>query len=96
MSPETEKICNFASRHFNINCRMLLSHSTTDECSIARYMVWHYLHQEKKVSAAVLAKDFCRTKRAIFAGLSKIRNGIKKQKYYKDIYSNFKYEYDNR
>ena len=91
---ETNKICTFAAKHFNVHLSLIYSHSTTDECSIARYMIWYYLHYELGASVAKIAKDFNRTKRAVFAGLSKIRNGIKKQKFYKDIYTTFKVGYE--
>lgn len=93
MESKIEKLSRFASRYFNVEERRLYSNSTDNQSSLARYIVWYYLHRECKVSAGVLSKGYFRQRRAIFRGISKFDWMIKNQKMYKDMYDKFVEEY---
>lgn len=93
MESKIEKLSRFASRYFNVEERRLYSNNTDNQSSLARYIVWYYLHRECGVSAGVLAKEFFRQRRAIFRGISKLDWMINNQKMYRELYDKFVEEY---
>lgn len=93
MESKIEKLSRFASRYFNVEERRLYSNNTDNQSSLARYIVWYYLHRECEVPAGVLSKEYFRQRRAIFRGISKFDWMIKNQKMYKDMYDKFVEEY---
>lgn len=93
MESKIEKLSGFASRYFNLNETSLYSGNTDNTSSLARYILWYYLHKECEVSAGVLAKEFFRQRRAIFRGISKLDWMINNQKMYRELYDKFVEEY---
>lgn len=93
MNNKIEEIVKFASEYFGIKESRLLSHDTSDDCSICRYIVWHYLHYEKELSTRTICEYFGRTKDTVFKGLAKIKNCMRLQTYYRNMYSMFVQEY---
>lgn len=93
MKSKIEKLSRFVSKYFNVNEKSLYSICTDNDTSYARYIVWYYLHKEESVSAGVLAKEFCRDRRTIFRGISKLDWMIRNQRMYKEMYDKFIEEY---
>lgn len=96
MESKIEKLCRFASKYFNVEERDLYSECKVSDCVMARHVLWHYLHCECEFSVGVLSKEFMKERRTIFKGISKIKNGIKRQRYYRDIYEKFVEEYNKK
>lgn len=96
MESKIEKLCRFASKYFNVDERELYSDGRKSNCVIARHVLWYYLHCELGFSAGELSKEFLKDRRTIFLGISKIKNGIKRQRYYRDIYDSFIEEYNKK
>lgn len=96
MESKIEKLCRFASKYFNVEERDLYSEGRKSNCVMARHVLWHYLHFELGFSAGDLSKEFLKDRRTIFLGISKIKNGIKRQRYYRDIYEKFVEEYKKK
>ena len=94
MDKKIEELVTFASIHFKISESKIYSHLTHDEYSIVRYIIWFYLHYRENLPISIIAKSFYRSKRTIFYGISKIRDNIKNQRIYKDMYSTFCSEYE--
>lgn len=63
--------------------------SKTEKCTTARYIIWYYLHYNKRKSIAQIAHQFHYAVRTVCYGISKIRDGILHQKYYKEQYDQF-------
>lgn len=42
-----------------------------------RYMIWHYLHYNRKMSSGRLSREFGRTKRTIFRGMRLLRHQMR-------------------
>lgn len=96
MESKIEKLCRFASKYFNVDERELYSEGRKSNCVMARHVLWYYLHCELGFSAGELSKEFLKDRRTIFLGISKIKNGIKRQRYYRDIYDSFVEEYNKK
>lgn len=94
MNNKIEEIVKFASKYFGIKESRLLSHDTSDDCSICRYIVWHYLHYEKEFSTRTICEYFGRTKDAVFKGLAKIKSSMNMQMHYRNMYGMFVQEYE--
>lgn len=94
MESKIEKLVRFASDYFKISEERIYGHITTDDCSIARYFIWHYLHYQNDTPTSVIGKAFCREKRTIFYGISKIKNSINMQMHYRNMYGMFVQEYE--
>lgn len=93
MKSNIADLCKFASRYFDVEENEIYSHSRTGNCVNAKHIIWYHLHVEDGMSVGKLAQEFFKTRRTIFMGISKIRNGIKTQRYYRDLYNNFITEY---
>lgn len=85
---------DFLVRYFNISMEDLYSNSKKGNHVLARFLLWYLLHYEFGVSSYVLAQEYKKSRRNIMIALSKFRNGITTQKYYRDIYENFKKEFE--
>lgn len=96
MESKIEKLCRFTSKYFNIEERDLYSEGRKSNCVMARHVLWYYLHYEFGISARELSKEFMKDRRTIFLGISKIKNGVKRQRYYRDIYDSFVEEYNKK
>lgn len=96
MKSKIEKLCRFASKYFNVEERDLYSNGKLSNCVMARHVLWYYLHYECEVSVGTLSKEFLKERRSVFHGISKIKNGIKRQRYYRDIYESFVEEYNKK
>lgn len=95
MNTETEKIVKFACGYFGIKEGKIYSHNTSDDCSICRYILWYYLHYEKKITTKEIANEFFRTKITVFKGIARIKNIMKVQKCYRDMYDAFVSKYES-
>ncbi len=93
MNTEIEEIVKFACEYFGIKESKVYSHNTSDDCSICRYILWYYLHYEKKMTTKEIANEFFRTKITVFKGIARIKNCMKMQRYYRDLYQRFVKEY---
>lgn len=84
-----ERVSTFAAMHFGIDSRNIYDTHRTHICSITRHTIWYVLHCDYGISIGRLANRFLRTRRNIFIGIAKMRNGIRTQRYYADIYTDF-------
>lgn len=94
MNTEIELIVKFSCEYFGIKEGKIYSHNTSDDCSICRYILWYYLHYEKNMTTKEIANEFFRTKVTVFKGIARIKNCMKMQRYYRDLYKNFVTEYE--
>lgn len=83
---EVTKLC---LKHFGLDERDLYSSTRKGDKVLARHLLWYVLHVDYGISTGVLSREFFRTRRQIFNAINKVKNGIKKQKFYKEIYGNF-------
>lgn len=95
MINKIDEIVSFAAKYFSVKVTDLYSNVRKSECITAKHLAWYILHYEYGVNTSLLAKEFYRTRRDVFLGISKIKNGIQKQKFYKDLYERFIEEYKN-
>lgn len=93
MESKIEKLSRFVSKHFGIEEKKLYSSSRNSQITLARHFAWYYLHKELNVSIGTLSKEFFRSKRAVFKGISNIGWMIENQRIYRDMYNNFTEEY---
>lgn len=93
MEDNIKELCDFSCRHFGIKEEELYNRDKRENCVLSRYVLWYYLHYNMNVSISKLSLKFKKDKRTVFYGISKIKNGIKSHKYYRDIYNNFLDEY---
>lgn len=77
-----EEVC----KYFNVSEQQIISRDCTENVSNARYFLWYILHYEMRLSAKKLSNIYFREPRNVFRGISKIKQGIKNQPYYKAIY----------
>lgn len=82
-------INEICSRHFKIDERNLYSRCRFDEVVVARHILWYVLHVDMKMSVGKISKEFFRSKRQVFSAISKVKSGINKQKFYKELYEGF-------
>lgn len=95
MDRRVEDMCSFASRYFSIKITDLYSKTRKGNCITAKHLIWFILHYEYGFKTSELSREFFRSRRDVFLGISKIKSGIKNQKYYKDLYEKFITEYKN-
>lgn len=93
MKSKIEKLSRFTADYFNFKEEKLYSQKTDNNSSIARYFIWYYLHINENVSIGLLSKEFFRTRRTIFLGISKLKSMIKNQRMYNEMYNKFIDEY---
>lgn len=55
-----------------------------------RYVYWHILHNEQKISAGVISREFHKCRRLVYRGTSMVRYCIQYDKYFIDIYKKIK------
>lgn len=96
MNKEVEKLCAFSEKYFDLNVTDLYGKSRKEKCVIARNIIWHEMHYRYNISVSNIAKEFFKTKRNVFYGISKIKNAIKKQRFYRDLYNKFIEEYNKK
>ena len=56
---------------------------------LAKHILWYVLHSEFGISAGDISKEFYRTKRQVFGAINKVKKGLKKKRYYKELYKSF-------
>lgn len=83
---------NFSKMYFNITDEDVLGKNRKEEISVARHIIWYVLHYNFGMSISELSKTFLRSKRSIFRGISRIKNGLG-QNYYRNIYEIFMESY---
>ena len=89
-----EKIFSFSNKFFNLEEDISKSRSRKINYVLARHITWYILHYTHEFSTTEIAVLFNRTRRDVFYGISKIRDGIKYQRFYIDIYNDFIAEYN--
>lgn len=87
-----ERISFVTSKYFNLKVQDLYSKNKKSKVVIAKQLLWYILHTDLNISVGVLSKEFLRSRRNIFVAISKIRYGIKNQKYYQELYRSLKEE----
>ena len=80
---EVTRLC---LKHFDLEEKDLYSSTRKGDKVLARHLLWYVLHVDYGISTGVLSKEFFRTRRQIFNAINKIKNGIKKQRFYRDLY----------
>lgn len=90
-----DKLIKFSCEYFGIKESKLYSHNTSDDCSICRYIIWYYLHYECNLTTRKISDAFFRKKITVFKGISKFKNCLILQKYYRDMYNTFVEKYHN-
>lgn len=84
-----DKITSQCAKHFGLDERDLYSSTRNEDVVIARHLLWYILHVHYNISTGLLSKEFFRSRRQIFNGICKIKNGIKRQKFYNELYKGF-------
>lgn len=84
-----EKVTKLCLKHFGLEERDLYSSTRKGDKVMARHLLWYVLHVDYGISTGVLSKEFLRTRRQIFNAINKIKSGVNKQRFYKELYSNF-------
>lgn len=85
---EMEEIIERIALYYGINKEPLL-YSRKNKFTTIRHMIWYYCHNVNGVSVFEMAKRFRCTTRAIFLGIRKIKDGVSRQRFYKDSYTEF-------
>ena len=83
------EVTNLCLKHFCLKESDLYSSTRKGDKVLARHLLWYVLHVDYGVSTGVLSREFFRTRRQIFNAINKVKNGIKKQRFYKELYDNF-------
>lgn len=83
------EVTNLCLKHFGLKESDLYSYTRKGDKVLARHLLWYVLHVDYNISTGVLSKEFLRTRRQIFNAINKIKNGIRKQRFYKELYDNF-------
>lgn len=87
----TSRIINLFCEEKGVDFNKLVVHDRHMDVSYIRYALWHYLHCQRNVSAATLAKLFDRNRPSIFRGIRVFRHHIKYDKELeKDYYATIK------
>lgn len=89
MDNNLEKITNLCLKHFGLKESDLYSSTRKEDKVLARHLLWYVLHVDYGISTGILSKEFFRTRRQIFNAINKVKNGIKKQRFYQELYNNF-------
>lgn len=84
-----DKMSVLCAKYFKIEERDLYSKKYGRTECLAKHMLWYLLHTEYGVPTSELSRSFFRTRRHVFFGINKIKEGMKNQKFYIDIYNNF-------
>ena len=87
-----EQLSIIVAKYFNLREPDLYSKTKKDKVVVAKQLLWYILHVDFNISVGILSKEFLRSKRNIFIAISKIRYGIKSQKFYQELYKNLKEE----
>ena len=85
---EMEEIIERIALYYGIDKEPLL-YSRKNKFTTIRHMIWYYCHNANGVSVLEMAKRFRCTTRAIFLGIRKIKDGVSRQRFYKDSYTEF-------
>lgn len=83
---KVDEISDVICEYFNISEQEIISRNISEKVANARYFLWYILHYEMRLSAKKLSNIYFREPRNVFRGISKIKQGIKNQPYYKAIY----------
>lgn len=84
-----DAISDVCAEYFHIKVSDLYSRKVKRTESLARHLLWYVLHTEYGIASSTLAKEFFRSRRHIFFGINKIRQGAKVQKFYSDLIIGF-------
>lgn len=87
-----DDVCKSTAKYFGFDESKLYSATKSGNVILAKHLLWHYLHYECGISVGKLSKSFYRSKRNVYFAVSKIKEGLKKQKYYQRIYESYKNE----
>lgn len=90
-----DKASKSTAKYFGFEEIKLYSATKSGNVILAKHLLWHYLHYECGISVGKLSKSFYRSKRNVYFAVSKIKEGLKKQKYYQRIYEEYKNEMQN-
>lgn len=85
-----EKTSALCAKYFHIKYTDLYSKKLGRTESLARHLLWYILHVDYGVPTSILSNEFFRTRRHIFFGINKIRQGVRLQKFYNDLLYGFK------
>ena len=80
------EVCDY----MGVNKRVIYERSLKEIVCNTRYMIWYILHYDYGFTVGLLSKTYYLTKRNIQIGISKVKNGIKYQPYYRNIYDTLK------
>lgn len=83
---ELDNIIDFFCDRKNVCKESLFGDTTRRAESLTRYMLWHYMHCELKISIGTLAKKFNRNRPSVFRGIRMIRDHMR---LYKDVRSEY-------
>lgn len=84
-----DKLTDACIVHFNLEQRDLHSSTRKENVILAKHILWYVLHSEFGISAGDISKEFYRTKRQVFGAINKVKKGLKKKRYYKELYKSF-------
>ena len=84
-----DKLTDACIAHFNLEQRDLHSSTRKENVILAKHILWYVLHSEFGISAGDISKEFYRTKRQVFGAINKVKKGVKKKRYYKELYNSF-------
>lgn len=88
----TDSIIDYVCERNGLSREDLLIYDKSYSKILIRYMLWFYLHVEKKVSIGWLSKTFKRNRPSIFRGIRVLRHEMKLYKDKADVYNAFKKE----
>lgn len=89
MAEIANKIGELAAKYFKIDKYEIYGESINHNVSLARHIAWYVLHADMGIPTSILAKEFLRSRRHIFFGINKIRQGMKMQRFYSDLHDSF-------
>lgn len=90
-----DKLTDACIVHFNLEQRDLHSSTRKENVILAKHILWYVLHSEFGISAGDISKEFYRTKRQVFGAIRKVKELVKKRRYYKELYNSFRHLYTN-
>lgn len=74
-------------RYFGIMCSSIVNNDKTMNVSLARGFIMYKAHVEYGISISKIAGVYCRTSRAVFWHINKIKNFLK-VRHYQEMYLN--------
>lgn len=83
---KVDDISAVVCKYFKVREIDILGSNRKEKVFNAKTFLWYILHYELRLSANTIAIIYMKDKRGIFRGISKIKNGISSQPYYKLIY----------